>query len=323
MIVFRLLFLSILLFLTACAAPQTKQLIDHAPQTLAKRQHLIDVPFTAQKKFFCGPATLNMAMQHKGKLIEQHAIAQQIFTPNKKGTFQVDMTSYAREQGFVVYPVTPSLNGLLHEVAEDNPVIVLQNLGFSWIPRWHYALVVGYNVDERTITLHSGTNAHYTIGLSTFERTWKRSQHWGFILLDGGELPAENAPEKLTDAVIESDLSGYKDKAKQSYIRITEEWPTQHLAWFALGNRHYSDGELTQSIAAFSQATKLATQDNYFNNLGYTVAEYGCLDFANAVIECGLSHFPQSTLLQKTQREIQHFTKNALSCPKYECISPK
>ncbi len=65
------------------------------------------------------------------------------------------MIGAARRHGRVAYVIS-SPEELLVEVAAGNPVIVLQNLGLSWVPVWHYAVVIGYDGDADMVTLHSG-----------------------------------------------------------------------------------------------------------------------------------------------------------------------
>src|SRR2546422_3737218 len=53
--------------------------------------------------------------------------------------------------GQLAVPVT-TLSDLLAEVAAGHPVLVFQNLGLHWIPRWHFAVAVG---DRKSTRLNS------------------------------------------------------------------------------------------------------------------------------------------------------------------------
>jgi hypothetical protein len=54
------------------------------------------------------------------------------------------MIGAARRHGRLAYLITGP-DSMFEEVAAGHPVIVLQNLGLSWYPVWHYAVVVGYD----------------------------------------------------------------------------------------------------------------------------------------------------------------------------------
>ena len=69
----------------------------------------------------------------------------------------------------LAYPLRDSLADLLREVAHGNPVIVFQNLGTRWLPRWHFAVVVGYDLQASKVILRSGTTERWRTTLATFE----------------------------------------------------------------------------------------------------------------------------------------------------------
>ena len=72
-------------------------------------------------------------------------MAAAVYTPGREGTLASDMIAAARRNGRVAVPVT-SLPALLAELAAGNPVIVFQNLGLGFVPRWHYAVAFGYDL---------------------------------------------------------------------------------------------------------------------------------------------------------------------------------
>jgi ABC-type bacteriocin/lantibiotic exporter with double-glycine peptidase domain len=129
------------------------------------------VPFFPQEAYQCGPASLAMALAWSGLEIDPVELAPQVYTPSLKGSLQPAMITAARRHGRVAYPVSGA-NALLKEIAAGHPVIVLQNLGLSWVPAWHYAVVIGYDLDKAMIVLHSGITNRKATALNTFENTW-------------------------------------------------------------------------------------------------------------------------------------------------------
>ena len=66
------------------------------------------------------------------------------------GTLQTEMLAAARRYGALAVPLQPQLDALLRRSRAGHPVVVLQNLGLELVgPRWHYAVLVGYDVAER------------------------------------------------------------------------------------------------------------------------------------------------------------------------------
>ena len=85
--------------------------------------------------------------------------------------------------------LAPTLTALLEEIAAGNPVLVLQNLGLDVAPVWHYAVVVGYDLDRQILVLRSGTTPRRITGLAKFERTWERSEYWGMVITPNDRVP--------------------------------------------------------------------------------------------------------------------------------------
>jgi hypothetical protein len=113
---------------------------------------------------------------------------------------QPSLISAARHYGRVAYPIR-GLQELFAEVNAKHPVIVLQNLGLNWYPKWHYALVIGHENGGGTIILHSGTKAAESLSRQVFLNTWSRSDYWGLFVLPTDELPATVTEEKYLNAV--------------------------------------------------------------------------------------------------------------------------
>ena len=62
------------------------------------------------------------------------ALVEQVYLPQREGSLQAEMLAAPRRHGLVSYPLAPRLADLLKEVAAGTPVIVLQNLTFSFAP---------------------------------------------------------------------------------------------------------------------------------------------------------------------------------------------
>src|SRR5690606_29180337 len=124
-----------------------------------------------------------------------------------------------------VYTLAPTLEALLQEVASGHPVLVLQNLGLDWLPRWHFAVVKGYDLQHRRLFLNSGRIENYPLSLETFERTWARAAHWAQVMLPADELPATATPHALFQALAALQEVGQATSAARGYEAALQRWP--------------------------------------------------------------------------------------------------
>jgi hypothetical protein len=99
-----------------------------------------------------------MILNHRGLPDTPEQLVDRVYIPERKGTLQVEMVSASRERDLLVYPVARDLKAVMTELDAGNPVLVMQNLAFNWYPQWHYAVVVGYDLDKREMIVHSGLN---------------------------------------------------------------------------------------------------------------------------------------------------------------------
>src|SRR5690606_10209229 len=131
-----------------------------------------------------------------------------VYLPARKGSLQVEMVAAAREQGLLVYPLRPELGAVLEELAAGNPVLVMQNLALDWLPQWHYAVAVGYDLDRQTLLLHSGLHALQATPFDVFVRTWARADYWARLTLPAGRLPASAEPLAYLRAASDLEQTG-------------------------------------------------------------------------------------------------------------------
>jgi tetratricopeptide (TPR) repeat protein len=199
------------------------------------------------------------------------------------------MVSAARRQGRLAVPIE-TLADLLRELSAGYPVIVFQNLGLDWYPRWHYAVAIGYDLRSSEIVLHSGGEARSRMPLATFEHTWRRAGDWALLVLPpdrlpttGGEMVALRAANGLEQA------KQYKEAAI-SYAAIAREWPDSLTAQIGLGNARHGSGDLAGAEKALRAA--LARHPDAapaWNNLAVVLAELGQRQEARAAALRALS----------------------------------
>ena len=260
--------------LGACAAPHTSELT-LSPGALPLEAEASNVPFFPQEENFCGPAALATVMAWAGISVDPEQIAERVYTPGRQGTLQSDILAAARREGRLVVPVV-SLRDVMAEIAAGHPVLVLQNLSFSWYPQWHYAVAVAYNLESREIILRSGREPERVMPIDTFERTWQRGDHWALVVLNPDDLPASADVSHVERAAAALERIGRAEEATIAYSTILKRWPKSYSALMGLGNVRYEDGDLAAAESAFRLAiSEHPGRAEAWNNLAYVLAAKG------------------------------------------------
>ena len=272
------------LSLWICGCASNPALIRDAGRLdVPQAMHVDDVPFFKQTAHQCGPAAMAMVLQWSGVAITVDELIPQLYTPDRKGSLQSSLIAGARRQGRLAYEIQ-GRDCLLQEVAAGHPVVVLQNLGIKWMPSWHYAVVVGYDLNQAVVELHSGRHPGRTVGFRTFGHTWRRADDWGLLVLPPGRMPA--CAEETTYLKAASGLAqaGAVEAAITALQASAIRWPQSPQVQVALGNAYYDDGRLEKAVAVFQRACELDAQyAPAFNNLAHTLGQLGRWDAAETV----------------------------------------
>lgn len=306
--------LLVLLQLLGCQTPpQTQQLLSET--NFQPQQHLIaKVPFYPQQQYFCGPTTLAEVANFYNRPLAPEQIAPQTFIPELDGTLQIEMTAATRQLGLVAYAERGKLTQLLKLVADDIPVIVLQNNSVDWLPRWHYAVVIGYDLPSQQIILHSGVTAEYRLDLSTFERTWQRGNYWLLAMLPPERSSAELKPFVYTKAAQDLLQTNQINSGINALQTATRQWPDAWLAYFLLGNFYYSR-DMQQAAYWFELGQKHAEDEvAYLNNHAMLQSQLGCNGKAEALIEAALAIAPDDPNLLDSKEKIKKATTIQAIC---------
>jgi tetratricopeptide (TPR) repeat protein len=267
--------LSLHLLLTAgCTGTmQYKQLAGTA-QNLAPVYELSATPFYPQEIHHCGPAALATVLDAAGAEVSPDQLAQLVYLPQRRGSLSMELASAVRRFGYLPYQLQPRLADLLAEIEHGRPIVVLQNLGLSWLPRWHYAVVIGYDLPRQQIILRSGVHQRVLTDIATFERTWQRGDYWALLVLPPAEMPAHADPVRYLQAVVGLERTPHRQAALMSYRAAVTRWPVNITAWMGFGNSSYAAGDLDTAAQAYRQVVSLDGRfAPAYNNLAQTLAD--------------------------------------------------
>lgn len=273
------------------------------------RYELITTPFFPQELYQCGPAALATVLAANGIPASPDKLKSEVYIPDRKGSLQVEMLAAARKHGTVAVIIPPQLDSLIQEVAAGHPVLILQNLAFSWYPSWHYAVVIGYDLEQETLTLRSGTTKREIMSFRTFENTWARSDRWGFIALKPGDVPAMRKPEPMIRGLLAFEKKAPAAASEKAYEGAVRKWPNDLILLMGWGNMAYANGRYQTALKAFRQAVsshpQSAAAHNNLANVQLALGQHAAaLASANKAMQLAGEDAALKTQISDTLKEI-------------------
>lgn len=276
----------LLVALLAGCATQTRALLQDAPPGLPRQAELTATPFFPQQRYQCGPAALAMTLAASGIAVTPDALVSQVYVPQREGSLQPEMLAAGRRHGALSVTIKPALGALLTEVAAGNPVLVLQNLSLQWFPIWHYAVVIGYDLNHADIILRSGTTERLVMRLSTFEHTWARSNYWGMVTLPAGRIPAAADESAVEAALVALEKHTDAGRARKAYEAALQRWPHNLTLQLGYGNTAYAQGDRLAAAAVLRRVVEQHPDSvPALNNLATVLADLGEFREATQVAE--------------------------------------
>lgn len=313
--------------LGACTLAPPVLLDEGLTASLPIRHEITDTPFFKQEAYQCGPAALAMVLNFHRHPRSPEQLSPWVFTPDAKGSFPAELDAVSRREGFVSYPLN-RFDALLQEVAAGHPVLVLQNLGTDWLTQWHFAVVVGFDLQRRELTLRSGDLPRRLTPFRVFDTTWQRSGRWGRVILPPQAVPATASPLPYLKAVADLEQTGPASAALAGYRTAARRWPTQPEVYFGLGTALLGQHDLPAARAAFE--TLLALQPDLaagWNNYAYSLQALGCSAAASAAIDCALLLAPNHRAWQASRAELPRPTipdpTNCLATTRHKPTCPR
>jgi tetratricopeptide (TPR) repeat protein len=276
----------VFVFLPGCASivPQSAALREALPAGLPAKAELTEVPFFPQTEYQCGPAALATSLAAYGVKVTPEDLVSQVYLPERKGSLQVEMLAATRRHGLVSYLLAPRFEDMLREIAAGNPVIVLQNLGFT--EGWHYAVAVGYDYDEGKLFLRSGVEKRESLLFPVHEFVWMRSGYWAMVTMPPERIPATAEENRWLASIAALERAGGTRPARTAYETFLKRWPANVNASIGLANTSYAMGELPRAEAVLREAAA-RNPDSVIvlNNLAQTISDQGRHEEAVPFIE--------------------------------------
>jgi tetratricopeptide (TPR) repeat protein len=204
-------------------------------------------------------------------------LERRVFLSGRRGSLQVEMEAAPRSYARLAYPLGPNLDDVLAETAAGRPVLVLHNYGLPFWPRWHYAVVIGYEADGDAILLRSGTMRRQRLSARNFMRAWDNGGRWALVVLKPGELPAKPEESRYLQAAAGFERVATPTDAGLAFDAAVRRWPSQAVARIGRGTASYRSGDLQSAASDYAEALRLdPALAGARNNLAMTLLDLGC-----------------------------------------------
>jgi len=155
-----------------------------------------------------------------------------------------------------------------------------------FFPRWHYAVVVGYDSQRDSVILRSGTTRRQVLSARTFMRAWDNGGRWALVVLRPGELPASPDQARFLEAAAAFERSAEPQDSQLAFDAAVKHWPDSPVAWVGRGTASYRGGDLNAAANDYARALSLDdSQAGARNNLAMTLLELGCAGEAREQLE--------------------------------------
>ncbi|MGA0838643.1 MAG: PA2778 family cysteine peptidase [Pseudomonadales bacterium] len=280
------------------------------PPPASEPVELSTTPFFPQREFHCGPAALATALKASGVDVTPDAIAPSLYIPGRQGTLQIELVAAARTFDRLAVIIDPTEAALIAQLNAGRPVVVLQNLFIDALPRWHYAVVVGYLPMQDAYVLRSAKRERLVTPRSRFLATWARGELWGMVVVPPSSAPSGLSREPWLRAAAALESAGRHAAALAAFDGAVDAWPSEVTGWLGRGNNLHALGDRAGAMAAWSTALTLRPeQPAALYNLVTTLADTGAL--CAALSKLPAERPDEHTLIAAARRTVQEALSRA------------
>lgn len=305
--------LAVAILMSGCAS-RPDWPVNQLSTSTPPRQLLEETPFYPQEQYQCGPASLAMMLNAQGLSTHPEVLKDLVYLPGRDGSLQVEMVAGARAHDMVVYRLPDDPGAILEEIDAGHPVLVMQNLRLNWWPKWHFAVVVGYDQEKRVFILNTDTRQRYEMAYEVFHNTWARAGQWAVVVLPPDQLPATAQLLPYLRSAHDLETTGHTHTARQAYQSAATRWPDQAAPVMAEANLDYSLGNLSAAKNGFLEVVQQFPEfPEGWNNLAITLKEAGCDSQAARASQCASQLAPER--FPQPEGEIDKNASSERACP--------
>ena len=234
-------------------------------------------PFFPQEKHRCGPAALATVLVASSVSVNPEALDPLVYIPARRGSLQVEMQAAPRAFGRLSYVLSGDLDSILAELDAGRPVLVLHNYGLPFLPRWHYAVAIGYDAASDQMTLRSGVTRVQRMSARHFMVWWHNGGRLAMVVLRPGETAASANAKLYLEAAADFERVASPEESRLAFDAAVQRWPSEAVGWVGRGTAEYRSGELTAAAKDYAAALRVdVTSVGARNNFAQTLLDLGC-----------------------------------------------
>jgi hypothetical protein len=283
---------------------------------------LASTPFFPQTQYQCGPAALATLLGASSVSTTPDALVPLVYLPARHGSLQVEMEAVPRRFGRLTYVLSPNLDAILSELDAGRPVLVLHNYGVPFYPRWHYAVVVGYDAAKDTLTLRSGVTREQVLSARNFMLAWDNAKRWAMVVLRPGETAASANPKRYLESAADFERVANPEEARLAFDAAVQRWPAEPIGWIGRGTAEYRAGNLPAAAKDYAAAVKADdTNVGARNNLAQTLLDLGCARSARDALQPVELNSLESPLREAVLDTRQRVDLASEASPEHEPVS--
>jgi tetratricopeptide (TPR) repeat protein len=198
---------------------------------------------------------------------------------------QTELLEAARRSGAIAIIIAPRTDALLREVAAGAPVVVQLKPAAEAVS----AVVMGYDLDAKTVSVLSGKAPRTSLPLASFERDWASAAHWGFTATTPSKLPVTATEKETQQALIAFEKVAKPADAAVAYSTASQRWPSNAVLRMGLGNSLHAAGDKARASQVYEQLAREKKSGAAWVNLAMTYAEQGKKREANEAAQQALA----------------------------------
>lgn len=284
----------VLVLLTGCATFNTHDTVKHTLQSVhgSTPNHILLKPFKyyPADDYWCGPSVLASLLDYHQVTFDYQNLVNQLYTPGKKGTYLHDLKAAARSYKLLPFKGPTDLNTLLQMLAEGYPVIVLENSAFSWWPRWHYRLLIGYDSTRKRLFSLEDNGSMASIKMVNFLNAWEKAHNESLLIVPAYQIPTLIEPMEIISEYLAQKELNHLNNADQILQHGMRQHPSHAIIQFTAANNAYDKGHHKQA----SDLYQIAINSNpdfpeAYINWAYTLHHLGCKEASNKALHCAKS----------------------------------
>ena len=270
--------------LAGCAT--SPPLADGLPATAPRAIELDSTPYFPQDDYQCGPAALATLLVASGVDVAPGSLTPEVYLPERRGSLSLELVGAARRHGRCPTSSRARPTRWWRSWRPAGRCSCCRTSARSKLPRWHYAVLIGYDADRNVAVLRSGRERRLEMKWQRFAGTWHRGGRFAMTTLRPDQIPDHAEPERFVAAAAGLEAAGQRSAAAAAYDAAIMRWPREPHAWLGRGNVAYADGDRAAAADAWSRAIMLDPANAAArNNLAELLLEAGCLDESRRQIE--------------------------------------